>query len=67
MPETLTEFGSRIGVDLRELWRRIAFFVAITTRMTICATTAYFATGLLGGGWHQLSTSTRTRAWAASA
>jgi serine/threonine-protein kinase HipA len=27
--ETLTEFGSRVGVDLRELWRRIAFSVAI--------------------------------------
>jgi serine/threonine-protein kinase HipA len=27
--ETLTEFGSRVSVDLRQLWRRIAFSVAI--------------------------------------
>ncbi|GAA1707217.1 HipA domain-containing protein [Fodinicola feengrottensis] len=27
--ETLTELGSRVGVDLRELWRRMAFSVAI--------------------------------------
>lgn len=27
--ETLTEFGSRVELDLRELWRRIAFSIAI--------------------------------------
>jgi serine/threonine-protein kinase HipA len=27
--ETLTEFGSRTGDDLRQLWRRIAFSIAI--------------------------------------
>ncbi|WP_152360330.1 type II toxin-antitoxin system HipA family toxin [Microlunatus speluncae] len=27
--ETLTEFGSRIKADLRELWRRVAFSIAI--------------------------------------
>lgn len=29
MAETLTEFGSMITADLRELWRRIAFSIAI--------------------------------------
>jgi serine/threonine-protein kinase HipA len=27
--ETLTEYGSRVGADLRQLWRRIAFSVAV--------------------------------------
>lgn len=29
LAETLTEFGSRTGDDLRQLWRRIAFSIAI--------------------------------------
>ncbi|TCC35181.1 HipA domain-containing protein [Kribbella sindirgiensis] len=27
--ETLAEYGSRVGADLRQLWRRIAFSVAV--------------------------------------
>ncbi|WP_427888883.1 type II toxin-antitoxin system HipA family toxin [Kribbella sp. GL6] len=27
--ETLTEYGSRVGADLRQLWRRVAFSIAV--------------------------------------